>query len=448
MHRVLPLITLALLAAGTAAQAQEVQGQPVQVDTVASSDPAAAQGAAPAPAEAQAAPADTTALPQTAPAPTAAEAPDTKKAPVLAGFEFGKGVTVRSADDRFSMTIRGRVQLRFTVESDATDTETPTDLFFQVRRARLLFQGNFFSEKLQYYVQLGMAPLDMEADLLVPVRDAYITYAPLRDLNLRAGQMKVPFNRERVISSSALQLVDRSIVNAELTLDRDVGVQLFSNDVGGLGGRLGYQVGVFGGEGRNRFGEGTGLLYVARLQVQPLGEFKDSYSEGGFTHDKRPRLSVGGGFAFNDDSTRQRSTSGSFYEQGSYDTMHAEADLMFKAGGFSLMSEFLWRSTNPSLRTGVDADGAPVEELGRSGLGWMAQAGYAIKTVDVAIRWAELHPLVDVPTALELTREGTVGAGWFIKGHDLKLQADYSFAFGEDATAMKHTGRVQTQVYF
>ncbi len=372
-----------------------------------------------------------------------------KKKSEIASFEFGKGLTVRSKDDRFSLTIRGRVQLRFSVEHDGTDLETPTDLLFQVRRARLLFTGNFLNKKLQYYVQLGMAPLDMEADLLVPVRDAYITYLALRDLNLRAGQMKVPFNRERVISSSALQMVDRSIVNAELSLDRDVGLQLFSNDLFGLGGRLGYQLGVYGGEGRNRWGEGTGLLYVARLQVQPLGEFEDSYVESDIVHDKRARLSLGGGFAYNDDAYRERSTHGTFYEAGTFDTLHAEADLIFKAAGFSFMSEFVWRKTVPESRSDVDSEGAPIDVSGRSGLGWMAQTGYLHKTgIEVSARWAELRPIEEVATALTLSREGAVGLGYYFMGHDLKLQADYAVSFGIDPSELRHTGRVHTQVYF
>lgn len=368
------------------------------------------------------------------------------------GVAFGKGVSFKSRDERFALTVRGRVQLRFSAVGPGVEGD-PVDLAFQVRRARLVLQGNVFDRDLQFYVQLGLAPLDMEPDLMVPIRDAAMTWTGLRDLHIRFGQMKVPFNRERVVSSSALQMVDRSIVNAELNLDRDVGLQLFSNDLFGLGGRLRYQLGVFGGEGRNRWGPGPGLLYVGRVEIQPLGGFDDAYSEGDLTRDARPRLAIGGGFAYNHLATRERSTHGTFYTLGTYDTMHAEADLMFKVKGFSLMGEFLWRRAEPGERTDeatIDPEtGEALVESSRSGLGWMAQAGYFFPAgAEVSLRFAELRPLADVVTSLSLKREAAVGLSWYVKGHDLKVQGDYALSFADDLEALTHTGRVQAQVYF
>jgi hypothetical protein len=245
-------------------------------------------------------------------------------------------------------------------------------------------------------------------------------------------------------------MVDRSIVNAELNLDRDVGVQILSNDLFGLGGRLRYQIGVFGGEGRNRWGPGPGLLYVGRLEVQPLGGFEDSYTESDLSRDARARLAIGGSFAFNHQSRRSRSTHGDVLEHTTYDTMHAQADLMFKVRGFSLMSEFLWRRSGEATVTPPEDAEAPVEAEGsRSGLGWMAQLGYLFpQGVEPSLRFAEIRPLDDVVSDLSLKREASAGLSWYAKGHDLKVQVDYALGFADDLTALTHTGRLQAQVYF
>ena len=327
--------------------------------------------------------------------------------------------------------------------------EARPDIGFQVRRARLVFLGRVPSQRLVFYIQLGLSPLDMEPDLRIPVRDAVVTWLPARDINLRAGQMKVPFSRERVISSSALQFADRSIVNEELSLDRDVGVQLFSNDLFGLGGRLGYQVGVFGGEGRNRVGPGPGLLYVARIQAQPFGRFDDAFEESALSRDPRPRLSVGASFAYNHEAQRSRSTHGQFFDLGTFNLMHAEADLIFKAEGFSAQAEVLGRwSQDDPIR--VVANGAQRIEAPPNAIGFMGQAGYIFPLdLELAGRYAEVHPLGSpVRSSVNTLREMIGTFGWYGLNHDLKLQLDYAYLFRDRFADGDHLARVQFQLFF
>ena len=56
--------------------------------------------------------------------------------------------------------------------------------------------------------------------------DAVVKYAFSKNQQIWFGQTKLPGNRERVISSMALQFVDRSNVNSKFNIDRDFGVQL------------------------------------------------------------------------------------------------------------------------------------------------------------------------------------------------------------------------------
>lgn len=385
------------------------------------------------------------------PAPVAAvaEEPD-EPSPATVQLEWGSGLTVRSDDGNFTLQIRSRIQAQVAFES-ARPGDAEPDIQLLVRRARVVFLGNLGAPSLQYYVQLGLSPRDMEPDLLIPLRDAVITWNALRDLAIRVGQMKVPFNRERVISSSALQLVDRSIVNAELTLDRDMGVQLFSTDLFGLGEVLGYQLGIFGGDGRLRINEGTGLLYVARLQAQPLGAFEDSYVEADHAREERARLSIGVGVAWNQESRRTLSTHGGHLQlPGGFDYASFEADLIFKYAGFSLMAEVIYReATGASERTG-EVEGVLVTERARNAIGWMVQAGYIFSAevpVELAARFADIHPIGAI-TAVTPLREMTLGLNYYPIRHDLKIQLDYSYLAPERFEDGHHRIRLQAQAFF
>ena len=352
---------------------------------------------------------------------------------------LGQGVTVRAADDRFSLTTRLRVQAR----GNWTGGEDNT-LGAEVRRMRLLFQGNFFGPAWQYYVQFGFSNGDTEADLRLPLRDAYVTWSGLRDVNVRFGQGKVPFNRQRVVSSSALQFVDRSRSNAEFNLDRDVGVQLLSNDLLGLGGRLAYNLGVFGGDGRNRTGPlNDGVLAVARLQWAPLGGFADLV-EADIARDARPRLAFQVAGAWNRSTVRARSTFDATYALGPYDYAHANADVLFKWRGLSVHGEFLYREAVGTRRR-VGPDGKT--EISRSGWGYHAQVGYMVgERLELVGRVGEVVPLGEL-TGVKRAGEYGGGVNWYFQDHAFKLQADAFWLTGAIFRDGHPQVRLQAQVY-
>lgn len=389
--------------------------------------------------------AEPVAIERTAQATTASE-------PVT--VSWGRGVTFRSDDGLVSLQVRGRVQAQALVESADGADGARADLL--VRRARLAFRGHLLSEHLEYYVQLGLAPRDMEPDLLIPLRDASLAWTGLREMNVRVGVMKVPFSRERVISSASLQLVDRSIANAELALDRDNGVQLSSTDLFGLGGYLGYQLGVYGGDGRLRVNGDLGLLWVARVQVQPLGTFEDSYIESDQTREQRARLSIGAGFAYNEDTPRRRRTTTDFYRFARFSYFHAELDAIFKYAGFSVQAEVLLRHVDgPETLAQLDAQGALVTESAGSALGWFVQAGYlfGFAPIELAARYADVLPLGPQST-VRRSREVTLGLNWYVMGHDLKLQLDGSYLSHEPTGGVaapleeRFQARLQVQAHF
>ncbi|MCU0686850.1 MAG: porin [Polyangiaceae bacterium] len=351
--------------------------------------------------------------------------------PVVVTAEAGKGVTMRREDDSFSMTLRGRLQLRDTVTVAGKATNE-----LAVRTVRLVLQGHALTPDLRYFVQFAFGPGDYEPGAPTPLFDAWVEYVGWRDAQVRVGQFFVPFDRARTIREHALQLIDRQQVVVELNLDRDVGLMVSSNDLLGLGGRLAYAAGVFGGQGRNRTtAEKPGFLWVGRASVRPFGPFSDDV-EGDLERLPRPRLAVGVAAAYNENTKRQRSTTGETFVLDDYDYAHAAADLVFKYQGFSFLGEALWRRAAAEVHVGT-VDGESVSEWSRSGYGYLAQAGLMLsRHVEAAARWNELfaYGLTDPAFAAQVSRQGreaSAGVNLYLNGHYLKLQADFTRRFGE-----------------
>lgn len=391
----------------------------------------------------EAAPADLAPTPvsgTTAP-PAAPAAPDDDTR-VKAGF--GEGVTVQHGP--FKLNLRGRMQLQgfAVVPTEGSSAHRANGIM--VRRARLALKTELPYE-LSLHLQLAFSNLDMEPDLPNVLRDFYGEWRRFRDVSVRFGQGKVQYGVERVISSSAQQFVDRSVVVGEFNLDRDVGLTLFSDDLFGWGGRLQYAVSVFGGDGRNRIGTNQGLLYAARLRVSPFGKFDEKW-EGDPDRSDRVRLGLGGGVAYNVMTNRPRSTTSTPYVANTFDYLHAGADLVFKWKGFSLAGELMWRQADALSKAGT-YKGASVTEFSRPGFGWFAQAGYyALPWLEVAARYGDVRPADGADPKFTRTREigGTVN--FMAKKHDLKLQADYFWLDDGNFGDGRHQVRVQAQIFF
>ena len=375
--------------------------------------------------------------------------------PVEVAARLGEGVTVKSGD--FKLQLRGRMQAQAlaVIPGENSSAERQNALF--IRRARIQLKGEF-PWKLSFVMQLAFAPLDMEAHEPNVLRDLYAGWAPLRDLSLRFGQMKVPFDVQRVVSSSSLQFVDRSLVVAELNLDRDVGLVAYSDDFLGLGQRLRYALGVFGGDGRNRIGTNVGLLYVGRIRYAPLGPIDDKI-EGDPDRDRRPRLAFGVAAARNVATNRPRSTTGTPYslDDTRVSYTHATGDVNFKWYGVSLLSSIYWRQADLQIDPATGSmtaahnglvDGTSVTEYSRSGWGWFVQAGgYVTDWLELAARYGELRPLG--PTDPRFTRQREIGGSlnFMVQKHDLKLQTDCFWIDDGLGNNGRLQIRMQAQIY-
>ncbi len=353
-------------------------------------------------------------------------------------FAPGGGLRIMSDDRHFGVRLGARLQLRWTGQ-DAPGSDPEHEI--TLRRARIKITGNVF-ENVHFKLELALSPADLgvrdnlDPETREPTRspllDYYLDFRYLRDLELRIGQWKVPSNRQRVVSSANLQLVDRSILNPEFTLDRDVGVQIGSRDLGGVD-MLRYSMGVFSGRGRDARGFGDfNLMYLGRFEVLPFGDF-DDYVEGDFVRGS-PRLSLGAAYGFVDRGAREQGTHGPVPEDGGTTTSHhVFGDLMFKFEGLTLLGEFAWRHGERVPGGLLDPTGSLIPtEPARDGWGVNAQAGYMLPwfPLEVAGRYATVRSIEG--SSLGDLHEVTGGLSYYVMEHAYKIQADYSRIWQSD----------------
>ena len=377
-------------------------------------------------------------------------------------FKPGKGLDINSPDKAFRLTMKVFGQIQYTstggdgpTSSGKTRGDDEWEQSLAVRRARLYLSGNFFGEHNKFYVHLAFSPQDMKFSGGIPTKspifDWYFKFDHLRDLTFQVGQYRIPFNKSRVMSYAKLQFVDRTAANFEYNLDRDIGFDFRSDDFLGLD-LLRYQAGVFIGEGRDGYGASDyGMLYVARLELLPLGLFND-YGDADLERRKRPGLAMGVAYAFLDDAKYSRGILGNTFSDGGTSDIHtATADVALKYAGLSVTGEFYYRdvSRNYGDIQAVDDNGDPVfendgvtpvidREAPRTGLGWFAQVGWLVPRIplEIAGRYGQVHPVGDDSPIGRLDEIGAA-LNWYIYGHSMAVKADYHhrFASGDMADA-------------
>lgn len=348
-------------------------------------------------------------------------------------FRPGKGVEINSADDDFQLRIRVRVQFLYTLANGdigPLDVDEDDELRqdFRIRRARFIFQGHAFGKNNQYKLEID--PLRRDNVVL----DYYLDFTQNKNVSVRVGQYKISSNRQRVISSGNLQMVDRSRVNAEFTLDRDMSLDIRSRDFLEKN-KMRYVIGISSGNGLNRFEfSDFGMVYLIRLEYLPLGIFRD-YTEVDFAR-TGPRISIGTGYAFFQNADRQRGMVGEpFPDEGTANYHFAYADAMFKARGFSALTEFALRSGTRNVGPNtIDPDGNPIPIVApRNGLGWMLQAGYLVPNTrfEFSGRGSIIRKITS-DTSLPNGYGATFALSYYFFRHPMKIQADVSQLWDEE----------------
>jgi phosphate-selective porin OprO/OprP len=343
-----------------------------------------------------------------------------------------KGIELQTKDNKFLFQLQSRFQFRFATPGDA-DPVTYDDYLkgnhtqFKINRARLKVGGHAFEPWLKYYWEYELS----QSNLL----DFRIMIERYKWLNFKAGQWKVEFTRERFISSGEQEMMDRSLINRDFTLDRQQGVELYG-EVGKGIADFSYWAAALTGTGRgNSTNDDGNLMYFGRLQWNFLGEPVE-FEGGDLEHHKKP-VAI---FAISGVTNRSPYTRFSQAGGGSLDGYNAdtagryrvnqwnlESALMYK--GFSWQAEWHHKYIFDKLHN----DNETTLE------GYYAQAGYFFhgliesfpRQLEIAAREAVYRP--DITIRDNLQRETSVACNWFFKGHKNKLTAELNYLSLQDS---------------
>jgi phosphate-selective porin len=356
-----------------------------------------------------------------------------------------KGFELRSRDGNFLIQIQPRGQLRYAYPWDQNpatleDLRAADQHVFKVNRARLKIGGHAYRPWLSYFFEYELA-----ASNLLDFRVMVERYPWLK---LKAGQWKVHYNRERVISSGQQQMADRSLINRAFTVDRQQGLSLYGRLSGGGAADVSYWASVFTGTGRGaRANDDEHMMWMGRLQWNPFGRVLAFTGSDIARREKAEGLVAFAAVTNRSPYTRFSQDGGGqlpgFNEgqPGQYRVNQLLGETAFMVRGFSWQQEFHWKRINDL----VNAAAATL-------IGNYAQLGYffheAIPAVprqlEVAVRHAFLNPDTDV--ANDLQQEFSLVANWFFRGHLNKLTAEASlFAFGEAVDDREDEWRLRLQ---
>ena len=289
-----------------------------------------------------------------------------------------KGLTLESNDGLFKTAFQWRFQGRYSFperndpdsRSDFTDGKEST---FELRRVRMKVGGHGYKTWIKYYFEVDWQSTANSGSSAGSTRviDWRIDLSKYKWAQLRVGQWKINYNRERVDSSGKQQFVERSIVNTFFTIDRQVGAMVYGHLAPGTAMDSRYYLGVYTGSGRGEANDDGNMMYMGRFQWNFLGrDLKWTQSDlkyheyptgslavGGYTTiGKCTRWSSGGcgsigstfmnsaGLAYTPAST---AVNGQFRVQGIVE------EFAFKWRGLSIQHEYHWKEIKDAGRPTV-----------------------------------------------------------------------------------------------
>lgn len=341
-------------------------------------------------------------------------------------YSYGKGLGITSPDSIFQLNIRFRMQNRLTY----IDNEGEEGAYeAMIRRLRLRFDGYVGDPKIIYVIQLSFSPNDVgtieDGENLNVIRDAIVFYRPNEHWNIGFGQTKLPGNRQRINSSGALQLTDRSINNARFNIDRDFGLQIYYLNEVLTQFSYNVKTAISTGEGRNWTQEpDNNLAFSGRLELFPLGAFVNNGTlfEGDLVRENTPKLLFAGGYHFNQKARRTQGTIGNnLFEKRDMTSLFF--DTVFKYDGLAFQGSYMNRKSGDPIT--VNPDDFSDTRFVYVGNGYDAQLSYLFhNNYELIGRYSHQEPHKDIEELTPQLNQYTLGITKYIWEHALKLQAE------------------------
>jgi phosphate-selective porin OprO and OprP len=349
--------------------------------------------------------------------------------PALPYYSYGSGLGWTTPDSTFRLNLRFRMQSRATyLENDHEDAAIEA----AVRRLRVRFDGFVGDPRFLYAIQLSFAPGDVgeiqEGGNINIIRDAVMFYQPNNNWSLGFGQTKLPGNRQRLNSSGALQLTDRTINNARFTIDRDFG--FFAYYLNENTDRFSYNIktAVSTGDGRNwTQNPDASPAYTGRLELFPFGVFQNNgmLFEGDIVREETPKLLLGGTLHQNKGAQRERGQLGSeLFDRR--DLTSVLLDAMLKYNGWALQSAYMKRSTDNPIT--VNPAGVDQFRYVFAGEGMDVQLSYLLPiNLELIGRYSTQTPDSEIRHIYPQTNQYSAGLTHYVWEHAMKFQTEFTF---------------------
>ncbi|MES2389794.1 MAG: hypothetical protein V4543_17455 [Bacteroidota bacterium] len=369
------------------------------------------------------------------------EAPETGN-PDSTGTKMtlGEGINFQIGSYRFKFSGMLQPSVRYN-KTDGIDRKTTLN----TKRTYLNFGGNALKEKISFFVQA-----DFSAS--TPLLDAWVAYNFTPRFSLTAGQKRTfTNNREMTFNEDKLQFADRGMVSTAFTGNgREFG--LFLEGKLGTSFIIAPQIAITSGDGPNSFGTSSsdmdlgGFKYGGRLDIYPLGDFKEGNS--GFTadlkHEDSPKFVLGISGSLNKGASNAKGEGHGnflFYNaakaQQLPDLRKLHADVLLKYQGVSLLAEYTNSSAaglkgaylDSTANTALLLKPGQISQyliLGNAynvSLGYATLSGYALD-----LRYEKLSPEFSdqAGSLLAKTDVQTIGLSRYFKDNKLKVQASAS----------------------
>lgn len=357
------------------------------------------------------------------------------KAQEVTAPRFGKGLlNISGKDNTWSMNFAARVQyLTTTTWMEKNQGYSSPESNSLIRRSRLKFKGFAYHPNLTYKLELGFSNRDISGGSNYTsnspriIIDASVRWKFNKNLWIQFGQAKLPGNIERIISSSKLALVDRSILNSKFNIDRDFGLQMRYKFNLSKKFVVKETFAISQGEGRNvSKGNLGGHKYTARIDLLPFGNFKSDgdYSGDDIEREKKPKLLVGVAYDYNNNSVKTRGNTGNYMETTTgffkTDIKTLFVNSHFKYMGLSFMGEYANRSSDDAISK--NSDGSLTGDIVSDGSAINFQIGYVTPSnVAITTRFTNIK-FKDI--IYNDTEQLTIGLSKYFVKHKLKIQSD------------------------
>ena len=351
--------------------------------------------------------------------------------------KFGKGLlNIMGKDSTWGMNFAARVQYLTTttwMEKDQGYSSPESNSL--IRRSRLKFKGFAYHPNLTYKIELAFSNRDMSGGSNYTsnspriILDASVRWKFNQKLWIQFGQAKLPGNIERIISSSKLALVDRSILNSKFNIDRDFGLQMRYKFNLSKKFVVKKTFAISQGEGRNvSKGNLGGHQYTAKIDLLPFGNFKSDgdYVGNDIEREKKPKLLVGVAYDYNNDSVKTRGNTGNYMETTTgffkTDIKSLFVNSHFKYMGLSFMGEYASRTSDDAISK--NSDGSLTGDIVNDGSAINFQIGYVTPSnVAITTRFTNIK-FKDIIYPKNDTEQLTVGLSKYFVKHKLKIQSD------------------------